>query len=61
MRDLLLIVGIALIAIFIWIGIEIFQEDKNNILSQEILEISLPLNGRIDTDFIDSLSNPANE
>jgi len=61
MRDLILITATALIAITIWIGIEIFQDRGVHTIPQKALELSLPINGRIDIEFINNLSNPADE
>lgn len=61
MRDLGLLFITTLIVFAMWVGLELFSSSSIKTIDEKLLEISLPLNGTIDVEYIRNLENPAYE
>ena len=61
MRDLLIILTTTLIIALIWIGTETHDIATRQVVTDDLLEISTPFNGRIDTEYLKGLKEPAYE
>lgn len=61
MKDLKIVIISTLIAFLIWTIVETSKVANQTIAPKDLLEISLPLNGRIDTQYLDSLKEPVHE
>lgn len=59
MKDLIIIITTTLIVALIWIGTETHNVASRQIVTDELLEISTPFNGRIDVDYLNNLEEPA--
>lgn len=59
MKDLLIIITTTLIVGLIWIGTEVHNIANQQVVTDELLEISTPFNGRIDVDYLKDLKEPA--
>jgi hypothetical protein len=61
MKDLIIVISTTLIAFIIWTAVETNKVANQSVVPKDLLEISLPINGRIDTEYLDSLKEPVHE
>lgn len=60
MKDVLMILLTTIATFAIWLGVEIYKGKQESMTPEKLLEISIPIRGKIDVDYIKGL-NPANE
>ncbi len=52
MREINLIIITTLVAILFWVGLQASEVLRERFVNEQLLEISLPINGTIDTDYL---------
>ena len=60
MKELFFIISTLVITLIIWFGVGVKEAKNRQYVSDEILELSMPINGTIDAGFLDRLQ-PAYE
>lgn len=55
MKDLIVVILTTTIVVVIWVGMETTEIAEQNYIPENLLEISLPIDGTIDIEFLSSL------
>lgn len=61
MKELLILLITTIITLIIWIGMGIKEIQSSPVISPKLLEKAIPINGKIDVEFLKELENPAYE
>lgn len=61
MKDLIIVLITTTIIIGIWIKVEVHDITSKQMISDKLLEMSTPFNGRIDVEYLNNLSKSAYE
>ncbi len=61
MKDLIIVIITTLTVAIIWVVTETNEIAEQNYVPENLLEISLPIDGTIDTEFLSELKKPAYE
>ena len=59
MKELNFIIITTLLAVLVWVGVEVRQISRETFVSKDLLETTRPIDGTIDTDYLSELE-PAN-
>ena len=59
MKDINIIITTSLIAILVWVGVEARKVSREEFISPDLLETTIPIDGRIDVDYLIKLERPA--
>lgn len=56
MKDLIIVAATTLIIIFVWAGVETARVAHQSFAPKDLLEISSPISGTIDADYLSTLA-----
>lgn len=55
MKQIMLVISVTIVISLVWIGVQAKVNLERTYIPKNLLEISLPINGRIDAEFLNKL------